>query len=480
MAATVTLNGVNGSNWEVKLPDGVSFSQAGVTTGPYSLNGTNPVLNINYKYDLAAVFDPTVTHGITSIEFKDLVGGGENNDQPNGLRGPISINFVNDLGVPIGTSTGTPFFVYLGDLQPDSENTPMVVHPLYAHFHGVLTTYGSLTATPGTFSGAGTPGAPSTINLTGIIAAGTTANIGPFTLHERDQANIDDSFSLNFFPTKDTISPSDFAKLQAQWDALHPPVYSIANAPDVVEGGKLLFTVTGTTAQGSQDVTITTNQGNVLIKAGQTTGILEVQTQDNTTSGPNPDVTVTLAGTVVGTINQAAKTAIGHVIDNDTAPSEHLNAVYRFFDTKTQDHFYTTSVAEKNFILQTQPSYNYEGAQWATPDGGVNTIDVFRFFDSAHNSHFFTTSVAERDFVILTQPNYHFEGVAFEAYANAAAAGSGALTLERFFNTNTGLHHYSASASETNGIKQGAAGPGWIDEGPGFTVHVPTDGMLNV
>jgi len=69
--------------------------------------------------------------------------------------------------------------------------------------------------------------------------------------------------------------------------------------------------------------------------------------------------------------------------------------------------------------------------------------------------------------------------VAFEAYGNASAAGSGALTLERFFNTNTQLHHYSASASETNGIKQGAVGPGWVDEGPGFIVHVPTDGMLN-
>jgi len=45
------------------------------------------------------------------------------------------------------------------------------------------------------------------------------------------------------------------------------------------------------------------------------------------------------------------------------AVSEHLNPVYRFFDIKTQDHFYTISAVEKDFILKTQPTYNYEGAQ---------------------------------------------------------------------------------------------------------------------
>ena len=68
--------------------------------------------------------------------------------------------------------------------------------------------------------------------------------------------------------------------------------------------------------------------------------------------------------------------------------------------------------------------------------------------------------------------------MAFEAYASPAAGGSGAIPLERFFNTNTGLHHYAANADEAYGINHGSAGAGWIDEGKAFTVHVPTDGML--
>ncbi len=233
MVTNVTVNGQNGSNWLATLPDGVTLSQDGVTTGPYFLDTAHPVLNINLKYDLAALFDPDLAHGITSISFADLDGGGQSDDVGNGLRGSVNLNIINDLGVPLGTATGTPFFIYLADGQSDAETNP-TGHPLYAHFHGVGTTYGSLTATPGTFSGSGTPGAPSTIDLTGVIAANTTSAIGPITVHERDQASSDDSFSLNFFPTADTISAADFPVLQAQWDALHAP--PVVTPPKEVHG----------------------------------------------------------------------------------------------------------------------------------------------------------------------------------------------------------------------------------------------------
>ena len=144
------------------------------------------------------------------------------------------------------------------------------------------------------------------------------------------------------------------------------------------------------------------------------------------------------------------------------------NRVERFFDSATGDHFYTLSPAEANQIRATLPTYHDEGAPWGTPDKGTNTIDVFRFFDVATGAHFLTTSTAERDHVMATLPSYHYEGVAFEAYS---APGDGTLTLERFFNTQTHLHHYAASAAETASILNGGAGPGWVDEGAGFIVH---------
>ena len=41
----------------------------------------------------------------------------------------------------------------------------------------------------------------------------------------------------------------------------------------------------------------------------------------------------------------------------------------------------------------------------------------------------------------------------------------------------TGLLAY-LRAEEANGINHGVAGPGWVDEGKAFTVHLPTDTML--
>jgi Repeat of unknown function (DUF5648) len=145
-----------------------------------------------------------------------------------------------------------------------------------------------------------------------------------------------------------------------------------------------------------------------------------------------------------------------------------ISRVERFFDTATNDHFYTASVAEANQIRATLPTYHDEGSPWGTPAKGTGAVDVFRFFDTATGDHFYTNSAAERDSIIAHNPTYHFEGVAFEAYT---APGAGTLTLERFFNTIYGVHHYSASVAETAAINAGTVGPGWVEEGPGFIVH---------
>lgn len=160
-------------------------------------------------------------------------------------------------------------------------------------------------------------------------------------------------------------------------------------------------------------------------------------------------------------------------------PTNQLHAEYRFFDTKTGDHFFTTSTDELNQILKTAPDYRYEGVVGAAPDKGVDTEDVFRFYDTKTGDHFYTTSTAERDQILKSLPEYTYEGVAFEAYTNPATVGSSGETFERFYNTNTHLHMYSADPNEISALASGKAGAGWIDEGHAYTVHVPTDGTLH-
>ncbi|WP_147023005.1 polysaccharide deacetylase family protein, partial [Microvirga aerophila] len=91
------------------------------------------------------------------------------------------------------------------------------------------------------------------------------------------------------------------------------PVYSISDAPDVVEGGKLQFTISRTTAMATETV-VTTSRGNVTLAAGALSGILEVATLDNASYGPNPDVSVSLTGEF------GNDTAVGKVLDNETGP----------------------------------------------------------------------------------------------------------------------------------------------------------------
>ncbi|GJE61123.1 hypothetical protein MPOCJGCO_3244 [Methylobacterium trifolii] len=118
------------------------------------------------------------------------------------------------------------------------------------------------------------------------------------------------------------------------------PVFSIANAPSVTEGGQLVYTVTRTgDAQGAQTVTVTagaagdtatsgadyTPATQVLSFAqGQTSATFTVATlDDGLYEGATPEtVTATLSAATGGaTISTTNSTATGTISDNDPAPS---------------------------------------------------------------------------------------------------------------------------------------------------------------
>jgi hypothetical protein len=142
--------------------------------------------------------------------------------------------------------------------------------------------------------------------------------------------------------------------------------------------------------------------------------------------------------------------------------------IYRFYNTVTDDHFYTSSVAERDQVLATQPSYSYEGvAFFGAESAAASVVPVYRFLDSGSGDHFYTVSVAERDSVLATEPNYHLEGVAFYA---AATAQDGYTPLYRFYNTVTHDHFYTVSTAERDNVL--AHLPDYHLEGVGY--YVPT------
>ncbi|MCB2018069.1 MAG: hypothetical protein KDF54_11270 [Hydrogenophaga sp.] len=88
---------------------------------------------------------------------------------------------------------------------------------------------------------------------------------------------------------------------------------------------------------------------------------------------------------------------------------------------------------------------------------------VYRFYNTQTGAHFYTISASERDTVKSTLPVFAYEGVAFYV---SAAADTGLSPVYRFYNTQTGVHFYSISADEKRYIE--AELPQFKYEGIGY------------
>lgn len=125
--------------------------------------------------------------------------------------------------------------------------------------------------------------------------------------------------------------------------------------------------------------------------------------------------------------------------------------VFRFYNTNTGAHFFTMSVAERDYVKNTYPFFAYEGiAFFAFTDADPALSPVYRFYNKITGTHFYTINAAEKDHVIATWPTiFNYEGVAWYA---SAASGADLVPVYRFFNTHTGTHFYTSSAAEKNHI----------------------------
>ena len=120
--------------------------------------------------------------------------------------------------------------------------------------------------------------------------------------------------------------------------------------------------------------------------------------------------------------------------------------MYRFYNTNTGVHFYTTSEAERDHVRATYDQFNYEGPVFSVPEGSSEaTMPVYRFYNTDSGVHFYTISEAEKDHVIATYPQFNFEGIVYYAYEEEA---EGTIPLFRFYNASGQAHFYTASAAE--------------------------------
>jgi hypothetical protein len=127
--------------------------------------------------------------------------------------------------------------------------------------------------------------------------------------------------------------------------------------------------------------------------------------------------------------------------------------VYRFYSPGAGTHFYTASDAEMVQVRQTLSSVmSYDGVAYTVDSASpAATQGLYRFYDMRSGNHFYTASDAERDSVISGLSSvYRYEGV---AYMVSAVAASGAVPVYRFYNVRgEGAYFYTASAAERDNV----------------------------
>lgn len=117
--------------------------------------------------------------------------------------------------------------------------------------------------------------------------------------------------------------------------------------------------------------------------------------------------------------------------------------LYRLFNSRTGDHFYTTSVDERSNAV-TSFGYRAENIELrlgTSTAGGL--IPLYRLYNPRIGDHFYTMTAVERD--AAAAKGYRMEGIAGYVQATATA---GMFPLYRLWNGRIGDHLYTASEAE--------------------------------
>jgi hypothetical protein len=143
-----------------------------------------------------------------------------------------------------------------------------------------------------------------------------------------------------------------------------------------------------------------------------------------------------------------------------------LKEVYRFWSPLLEEHFYTVSESEKEFVLtQYKDVWTYQGVVYRAfaDDCDPDTRPVHRFWSDRLGGHFYTLSPIEYDWLINEYPHvWVYEGVAFYAYPEGKPPAS-ARPVYRFWSLSKGCHFYTASDAERKNLQTQSGD--WIDEG---------------
>lgn len=135
--------------------------------------------------------------------------------------------------------------------------------------------------------------------------------------------------------------------------------------------------------------------------------------------------------------------------------------VYRFRNDYSGKYFYTLTQADRDFFEVLHPDWGHvnEGVVfYAYPAPKSGTVPVYQLYNTISDNHFYTTSSAEKDYLTITRPEwgYIYDKIAFYVFAEPTAFTK---PVYRFYNPATNMHFYTASELEKSSLLNGNLGP---------------------
>jgi len=195
--------------------------------------------------------------------------------------------------------------------------------------------------------------------------------------------------------------------------------------------------------------------------------------------GANHDHFYTCNPDEIGTVTSGATGKAGYTSEGPgfTVFNHHhhgLVPVFRYFDPKNSNHFYTTNAAE---IGTTHPGhtgnhgYQCEGILgYVSPHEFPGSVAIYRYYQDQHHDHFYTVNVNEIGTTVAgTSGNhgYKCEGVLGYAYP----ADHHVNSVWRYYHGAQKNHFYTTNAAEIGTTVNGAVGNhGYTCEGHSFHI----------
>lgn len=131
----------------------------------------------------------------------------------------------------------------------------------------------------------------------------------------------------------------------------------------------------------------------------------------------------------------ASALVLGGVVASHVHADEGIK-MYRLYNPNSSEHFYTSSVAERDHLVSV--GWKNEGGAWTAPTSGR---PVYRLYSKTSGDHHYTTSLAEKN--NLVKVGWSYENIGWYS--------KGGHAVYRLFNPNAkgaGSHHYTLSRDE--------------------------------